>query len=47
MSRADLRDYPTKIKVSDEEMESINIIRNSFHGDWNYCILPQSEASNT
>ena len=44
MSRADLTEYPTKIKVSDAEMESINLIRNEFHGEWNYCIVPQTSA---
>jgi hypothetical protein len=33
--------YPTKVKVSDEEMNSLNITRNSFHGEWNYTIKPQ------
>lgn len=32
--------YPTKQKVSDEEMGAINIKRDRFHGEWNYCILP-------
>ena len=33
--------YPTGIKVSDLEFESINIKRNEFHGEWNYIISPQ------
>lgn len=45
MSRADLTEYPTKIKVSDAEMESINLVRNEFHGEWNYCIVPQTSTS--
>ena len=44
MSRAGLTDYPTKIKVSDAEMESINLIRNEYHGEWNYCFAPQTSA---
>jgi len=28
------------VKVTDEEMEKINIVRNDFHGDWNYIIGP-------
>ncbi|MCH4557452.1 ISAzo13-like element transposase-related protein, partial [Mesorhizobium jarvisii] len=31
------------IKVSDEDMASLNIIRNEFHGEWNYTIKPQSQ----
>jgi hypothetical protein len=28
--------YPTGVKVSDAEMDQLNIIRNEFHGEWNY-----------
>ncbi|MCH4561472.1 ISAzo13-like element transposase-related protein, partial [Mesorhizobium jarvisii] len=35
--------YPAGIKVSDEDMASLNIIRNEFHGEWNYTIKPQSK----
>lgn len=37
----DKNTYPTGVKVSDEEMDSLNITRNSFHGEWNYTIKPQ------
>ncbi len=30
--------YQKGIQVSDEEMESINIHKDSFHGEWNYTI---------
>jgi hypothetical protein len=33
--------YKTKLKVSDEEYEAINIKRHKFHGEWNYTIRPQ------
>jgi hypothetical protein len=32
--------YDIGIKASKEEMESVNITRNKFHGDWNYIIAP-------
>ncbi len=32
--------YPKGITVPDEEMEDINIMRDEFHGDWNYTIQP-------
>ena len=32
--------YPIKIKVSDDEMATIPIKRNKFHGEWNYTITP-------
>ncbi|MHB1743078.1 MAG: ISAzo13-like element transposase-related protein, partial [Thermoplasmataceae archaeon] len=31
---------PTGIKISDAEIEKVNIQRNEFHGEWNYTILP-------
>jgi Rhodopirellula transposase DDE domain len=33
--------YPKGIKVSDQEMETLNIKRAVFHGEWNYTISPQ------
>jgi len=36
----DRRRYPKKIVVSDEQMATINLIPNKFHGDWNYAIKP-------
>ena len=38
----DEKDYPPKIKVSDVELEAVNIHRNKFHGEWNYEIRPQT-----
>jgi len=37
----DKNTYPKGIKISDEIMEQINIIRSDFHGEWNYTILPK------
>jgi len=37
----DPRDYPAKIKVTDEQMETIRLIPNPFHGEWNYEIKPR------
>jgi hypothetical protein len=34
--------YPKGIAVSDAEMEALNIVRDSFHGEWNYTIRPQN-----
>jgi len=36
----DEKDYPVGIKVSDEEMSAINIVKSPFHGEWNYSIFP-------
>jgi len=38
--RLDRRKYPTGRKVSEQEMRSVNLERNKFHGDWNYVIKP-------
>lgn len=38
----DKNTYPTGIKISDKEFNTVNIIRNDFHGDWNYTINPQN-----
>ncbi len=32
--------YPTKIKVTDEQMKALNLVRDDYHGDWNYMIAP-------
>ncbi len=34
--------YPDKLKVTDEEMESLNLVRSEFHGDWNYALKPRA-----
>lgn len=33
--------YPTGIKVSDEELATLNLLKDPFHGEWNYTIMPQ------
>ncbi len=32
--------YPKGIKVTDEELQSVQIERDDFHGEWNYSIRP-------
>jgi hypothetical protein len=32
--------YPTGLKVSDQQLATVRIERNSFHPEWNYAILP-------
>ena len=36
----DLREYPTGRKITNAEMGKINLVKNEFHGEWNYSILP-------
>ena len=38
--RLDRRRYPAGRKVSDEEMATVNLTPQSFHGEWNYLIRP-------
>jgi hypothetical protein len=33
--------YELGLKVTDEELSRLNLVRDTFHGDWNYVILPQ------
>jgi len=39
-AQSDPGKYPDKLKVTDEEMESLNLVRSEFHGDWNYTLKP-------
>jgi hypothetical protein len=41
-SEIDKRSYPQGVKVTDEQMQRINLSRHEFHGDWNYTIEPIS-----
>jgi hypothetical protein len=38
----DLGQYPTKVKVADEEMASLQLTPHAFHGEWNYTLAPRS-----
>ena len=38
----DDKTYPTGTIVSDQEMQSLNILRADFHGEWNYTIAPST-----
>ena len=41
----DKNEYEKGIKVSDKEMALLNIERESFHGEWNYKIMPQQSCA--
>ena len=34
--------YPKAIRVSDQEMATLNIATNTWHPEWNYTISPRS-----
>jgi len=33
--------YETGIEISDEQLATLNMYPNEFHGEWNYCICPE------
>ena len=33
--------YPAGVKISDADMDDLNIVRHEFHGEWNYTIRPK------
>ncbi|EQD51044.1 Rhodopirellula transposase family protein [mine drainage metagenome] len=35
--------YPLGVKVPDEQMNALNIQKNTFHGEWNYTVSPESK----
>jgi len=41
----DNKEYQRGVEVSDEEFKAININQHSFHGEWNYTIIPQKTFS--
>ena len=38
----DTQTYPAGVKGTDEEMATIHLERDAFHGEWNYTISPHS-----
>jgi len=43
-AEVDNNEYEKGIKVSDAEMNQLNIKRENFHGEWNYKIMPQKRG---
>jgi transposase len=41
-SALDPNSYPDGIKISDRQMAQLRLKRDTYHGDWNYAILPRS-----
>ena len=42
--RLDRRKYKTGRKVSRAEFQAVRLVPHSFHGEWNYSILPKSQC---
>jgi hypothetical protein len=34
--------YPTKVRVTDEELACLRLTPHAFHGEWNYTLAPQT-----
>lgn len=43
-ARLDKKTYKKGIEVTDQELKKINLIKHSFHGEWNYTIKPNSKS---
>ena len=43
-SRLDTKSYPAGVKVSRQAMDALALRPQSFHGDWNYTILPTTHT---
>jgi len=41
--RLDRRKYPPGRKVTDQQIQQINLQRNKFHGEWNYDFKPNAK----
>jgi hypothetical protein len=39
-SELDTNEYPSGIKITDAQIDALNLHRHDFHGDWNYTIKP-------
>lgn len=37
----DTNSYPTKIRISNKELKSLHLVRETIHGDWNYALHSQ------
>lgn len=44
-AKLDKRKYPLKVKITDDQMRSLNIEPHKFHGEWNYTIRPRKQTS--
>lgn len=46
MAQHDTRSYPIGVKVTDEQLAAVGIIRHEWHGDWNYTIPSNARPLN-
>jgi transposase len=41
----DTNEYPKGIKIEKKQLEELNIIRDEFHGEWNYSFKPRNKGN--
>jgi len=41
----DPRSYPTRVEVSEEQLKQVQLRPHTFHGEWNYSILPRASKT--
>ena len=44
-AKLDTREYPLGVKVSNAEMNDLSLMREDFHGEWNYKLVPRRTGS--
>ena len=44
MAMPDENIYQTGIKISDQELANVNLMKEDFHGEWNYIISPHQKT---
>ena len=40
-ARLDRKNYPTGLKVTDDELVAVSLKKDKFHGEWNYTVIPK------
>lgn len=40
-AKLDERAFPKGVEATDEELAEVNLIKDAFHGEWNYTIAPR------
>jgi hypothetical protein len=38
----DRNSYPKRIKITDKQLKAVNLLKDPFHGEWNYTIKPKA-----
>jgi hypothetical protein len=44
-AQLDDRRYEKAVEVSDQQLDTVNITRHNFHGEWNYTVVPSQTKS--